>query len=100
MASTTWLKPPESSVMRSGKVCLQQGEEMGWHETAGKEEVIVLVAGTATLMMREMQGNEQRITIAAGGAHFIREGVWHSVRNDGADQLIYFYIVAGLERHM
>jgi mannose-1-phosphate guanylyltransferase len=88
MTAETWLKPPQSSLLKSGRVILQPGEEVGRHVTTKKEEVIIVLRGSATV-----HAGEETITLHPGATHFIPEGVNHNVVNTGKDVLEYLYVV-------
>jgi len=63
------------------------GEETGAHVTEGREEVIIVLEGTATVYCEEA-----RLMVRAGHSLFIAEGVLHNVRNEGRKNLRYVYV--------
>ena len=63
------------------------GEENGPHVTEGKEEVIIVLEGTATVYH-----GKARLRVREGYSLFIAEGVLHNVRNDGRKRLRYVYV--------
>ncbi len=77
-----------------GRVTLEPGEEAGEHVTDGREELIVVLKGRATLI----KGNE-RIELSEGEIHFIEEGTRHNVKNLSKEPLEYVYLVRALEKH-
>jgi len=83
------IKPPESRVLKSGRVRLSPGEEIGEHVTDKREEIIIILKGTATLE----KGNET-IQLNPGQTHFIKENVTHNVRNMSDQDLEYLYVVS------
>ncbi|MCK4550549.1 MAG: cupin domain-containing protein [Candidatus Aenigmarchaeota archaeon] len=89
MKTESLLKPPESKVLKSGRVILSKGEEIGEHVTDRREEIIVVLRGTATMMEESRESQ-----LAVGQTHYIKEGVAHNVRNDSDDELEYIYVVS------
>lgn len=83
------VKPPESRLLKSGRVTLSPGEEIGWHVTENREELIVILKGTATLLT----GSTQTV-LNPGDTHFVQEGVNHNVRNDSEGEVEYVYTVS------
>ena len=63
------------------------GEETGAHVTGGREEVILVLEGTATV-----DYGSSVLKVRAGYSLFIAEGVLHNVRNAGRKPLRYVYI--------
>ena len=86
------VRPPESRLLKSGRVTLSPGEEIGWHVTQDREELIVILKGTATLFT----GSEQTV-LNPGDARFVKEGVRHNVRNDSQGEVEYVYTVSLFE---
>jgi len=73
------------------------GEETGAHVTEGKEEVLIVLEGTATVHYERAT-----IRVRAGYSLFIGEGVLHNVRNAGRKRLRYVYVrslVKGEKHH-
>jgi mannose-6-phosphate isomerase-like protein (cupin superfamily) len=87
----------EDSKYLRGRVEIKRpGEETGAHVTEGKEEVIIVLEGTATVHYEKTV-----LKVRAGYSIFIGEGVLHNVRNAGHGTLRYVYVrslVKG-ERH-
>ena len=44
------VKPPQSRSLKSGRVLLSPGESVGWHVTQDREELVVVLKGTATVL--------------------------------------------------
>ena len=63
------------------------GEETGAHVTEGKEEVIIVLEGTATVYY-----GKARLRVREGYSLFIAENVLHNVRNEGRGPLRYVYV--------
>lgn len=79
--------PPESKMLKSGKVTLSPGEEIGEHTTYKKEELIIVLQGTASLVK-----NNKVIELKEGETHYIREGIKHNIKNNSDQELKYMYI--------
>ena len=86
-----WVTPEESKKIRSRVEVLQPGKEIGEHSTGGKEEIIIVLEGEATITI---EGGEA--TVCDGFALFIPEGKVHNVSNKGSVPLRYMYVVAPL----
>lgn len=69
------------------------GEETGPHATEGREEVLIVLEGTATVCYAEV-----KLKVRAGYSLFVAENVLHNVRNEGRTRLRYVY-VRSLSRH-
>jgi quercetin dioxygenase-like cupin family protein len=80
-----------SHQIRSGLVVLEQGKEVGKHETGGGEELIVLLQGTG-----ELQSDGETKTIHAPAAVLVPAHTAHNVRNSSKVPLryVYVYVVA------
>jgi len=89
MKTESLLRPPESKVLKSGRVVLSKGEEIGQHVTERREEIIVVLRGTATFIEEG-----QEIQLSTGKTHYVRESVVHNVRNDVDEELEYVYVVS------
>ena len=89
MKYTSLIKPPNSKMLKSGRVILESGEDVGSHITENKEEIIVVLKGTATIIIA---GKEFIIT--AGNHHYIGPNIEHNIRNDANETLEYIYVVA------
>ena len=89
MESQTILRPPESKALKSGRVILAPGEEIGEHITENREELIVVLRGSAII-----ENENDPVELTAGQTHFISEGVRHNVKNQSKEELEYLYIVS------
>ncbi|MCK4997325.1 cupin domain-containing protein [Candidatus Pacearchaeota archaeon] len=92
MDYTSIIKPPVSKVLKSGRVILKPEEEVGEHVTDKREEVIIILKGTATLVN---EGNEFKVE--AGETYFVPENKKHNVINKGTEKLEYIYVVSLFE---
>ncbi len=83
------VKPPHSKSLKSARVTLAPGEEVGEHVTEEREEVITILKGKAQLAL---DGNT--ISLSEGESHFIPEGTRHNVKNESKEPLDYVYVVS------
>lgn len=83
------IKPPNSKVLKSGRVVLDPGEEVGEHVTENKEEIIIVIKGTATIIREDVSTVTNQ-----GEICYIKEGVKHNVKNESDSELEYVYIVS------
>ncbi len=88
MKTKSLLKPPKSKILKSGRVILSSGEEIGIHSTDEKEEIIIVLCGVATL-----QKEEKEIKLTAGETHYIKKNTIHNVLNNSKEDLEYIYVV-------
>lgn len=88
---------PEDSKFIRGRVEIKRpGEQTGAHVTEGKEEVIIVLEGTATVHL-----GRSKVKVGPGHSLFIGEGVLHNVSNEGRKLLRYVYVrsLTGNEHH-
>ena len=86
------IKPPLSEKLKSGCVVLQPGQEVGEHVTENREEVLIILEGTATVAC------EQEIAeINAPSFVYIPKNKKHNVTNKSALPLKYLYIVTSVD---
>jgi len=81
------ITPDDSRYIRGRLEIKLPGEETGAHVTEGKEEVIIVLEGTATVHL-----GRRIVKVRPGFAFFIGEGVLHNVRNAGRKRLRYVYV--------
>ncbi|MCX6817487.1 MAG: cupin domain-containing protein [Candidatus Aenigmarchaeota archaeon] len=89
MKNTQIVRPPESRALKSGKVVLMPGEEVGEHVTTAREEVIIVLRGEAAVVK-----NGKYHRVVEGEAHYIKEGVSHNVKNLSDAPVEYVYVVS------
>ena len=82
------LKPPFSERLRSGSVTLAPGEEVGVHRTDGREEAIIVLRGTATVIC---EGEE--LTVKEKQLAYIPPEMEHNVINKTNQLVEYAYVV-------
>jgi mannose-6-phosphate isomerase-like protein (cupin superfamily) len=90
------ITPDDSKYIRGRVEIKKTGEETGAHVTGGKEEVIIVLEGTATVFY-----GKAILKVRSGTSLFIGEGVLHNVRNEGRKRLRYVYVrsLSGNEHH-
>ncbi|MBN2330236.1 MAG: cupin domain-containing protein [Candidatus Aenigmarchaeota archaeon] len=88
MYSESLFKPPVTSNIKAGKVVLSPNEEVGEHVTEKREEILVILRGTATLVI-----DGKSTEIKEGELYYINEGLNHNVINTQQEELEYVYIV-------
>jgi len=81
---------PETHGMRSGRVELAQGEEIGEHSTKDHEETLVVLEGAG---VAHVDGHEP-MPIRGGQSVYIPPHSTHNVRNPECPLLRYIYVVA------
>ncbi len=86
MRKTTLVKGTQ---LFAGLNCFEPGQEHALHSHAGQDKLYVVIEGIA-----EIQVGDQRETVTAGGAAFASDGVPHSVKNPGPDNLIVMAILS------
>jgi len=81
---------PETFGMRSGRVELARGEEIGEHSTGDHEETLVVIEGTGEV---HVEGYDP-LAVRGGQSVYIPPQSKHNVRNTDAPLLRYIYVVA------
>lgn len=84
----TLISPPESHMLKSGSVLLKPGESVGEHTTDAREEVLVVIKGTATVTI-EAESAE----VTAPGFIYIPAQKLHNIVNKTESDLLYVYTV-------
>ena len=92
MNTESIIKPPESQKLKSGRVVLSSGEEIGEHITDKSEELIIVLKGTVTLIKK---GEE--IQLKTGETYYIEPETKHNVVNHSDDEVEYIYVVSLLD---
>lgn len=76
--------------MKSGMVVLESGEEVGCHNTNGREEMIIVLEGSACV---EIDGNPYD-TINPDSVFYIPPETKHNIINRNQKTLRYIYVVS------
>ena len=79
--------------MKSGVVVLKPGEEVGCHNTNTKEELIIVLEGSAKVEI-ESKPFEQ---VEPDSAVYIPPNTQHNIINPGTETLRYIYVVSPVE---
>ena len=85
---------PKTVGIRSGQVILKKGESVGEHVTNGKEEVIVVLRGTAEITTNKLLN----IEACENSVSYIPPETVHNVKNIGEGDLRYIYIVSPVDK--
>ena len=85
------VSPPEARALSSSCVRLAPGERVGEHKTAGKEELLFVLEGEATVLV----GNTAK-AVPAGHVAYVGPDTQHDVANAATTPLTYVYITAKL----
>jgi mannose-6-phosphate isomerase-like protein (cupin superfamily) len=82
--------PPATCGMRSGRVELAAGQQIGEHSTGRHEEVLVIIEGEGDVAVQ----GAGPLAVRGGQAVYIPPQTRHNVRNVGPATLRYVYVVA------
>jgi mannose-6-phosphate isomerase-like protein (cupin superfamily) len=82
------VKPPFSAQLRSGSVTLASGEEVGAHKTENREEIIIVLRGTAMVICED-----ERFTVREKQLMYIPPEHEHNVVNESDAVVEYVYVV-------
>ncbi len=85
------LTPAEVQALSSSCVRLEPGASVGEHETRGKEELLFVLEGEATL---RIGGDAAKVP--AGCVAYVPPNTRHDVANRGRTPLVYVYVTAKL----
>lgn len=80
--------PGKTKGLRSGLVTLKPQELIGGHITASKEEVLIILKGSATVYF----GKNKKLKAAKNSLVFIPAETLHNVKNPGSKILQYIYV--------
>ena len=81
------ISSPDSRQFHSGLVLLEEGNEVGEHETGSGEEMIIFMEGTA-----EVSCDGESKTVKAPAVAVIPPHTPHSIRNRSRALLRYVYV--------
>jgi mannose-6-phosphate isomerase-like protein (cupin superfamily) len=86
------LRPPVSERLKSGFVILKPGESIGAHRTDEREEMLIILAGTALVECEDKMLETSDQTIV-----YIPRNMLHNVTNPSSEvDLKYIYVVSWL----
>ena len=80
--------PPRVNGLSIGVAVMNHPAPHGGERHADGDELLYLIAGSATLVLERPDGHE-RIELAAGGACVVPRGLWHRVIPHGEMTLLY-----------
>lgn len=86
--------PPTTCGMRSGRVELRAGEEIGEHSTGDHEEVLIILEGKGEVSV----GGHKPLAMRQGQAVYIPPRSKHNVRTVDSPLLRYIYVVSPVSR--
>lgn len=86
------IAPPDSIKIKSRLVVLEPDKSVGIHETTGKEEIIFVISGMASVWE-----NGEEKNVDAGHAVYISPGVKHDIINRTDRPLKYIYVTVPVE---
>jgi len=78
----------EAQILKSGLVVLKSGQEVGEHITTQKEEIIIILQGTATVIAESREQD-----VRSNHLIYIPENTKHNVKNNSQEILKYVYVV-------
>jgi mannose-6-phosphate isomerase-like protein (cupin superfamily) len=85
------ISPPDARSLSSSCVRLAPGARVGEHTTEGKEELLLVLEGEASLIV-----GTGTTKVPAGHAAYVPPETHHDVANEGRNPLVYVYITATL----
>ena len=88
---------PQTCGMRSGRVCLQPGEDCGVHSTQAHEETLVFLSGSGTAFIGEKMTASE---VGEGKICYIPPYTSHNIKNTGTKPLVYIYCVAPITNNV
>lgn len=70
------------------KAVVHPHSSIGWHQHVGSSEIVYVLSGTGKVVV---EGGEE--PLVPGTCHYCAEGQYHSVVNDGTEDLVVFAVV-------
>jgi mannose-6-phosphate isomerase-like protein (cupin superfamily) len=89
MEKSILVSPPQSRRLKSAKITLSPGEEIGEHITENREEIILVLRGEGILIDEGIC-----IPLKGGHVHHIKQNSKHNVKNTSSKDLEYVYVVS------
>lgn len=74
------------------EVTIPPGTSIGFHRHVGNEEVYIMIKGEAELTI-----NDKKKIVKEGDAILAKDGVAHSVRNNGTEDVLFYSIECTFE---
>lgn len=82
--------PPRTKGLRSGRVRLNPGEDVGVHSTKAHEEIVLFLEGIGTVTSE----NAEDFEASVGQAVYVLPHTEHNITNKGDTVLKYVFVVA------
>ncbi len=82
--------PPGTRGMRSGRVSLKAGEDVGEHSTGDHEEIVIVLEGRGLACAT----GREPLHLEAGQAVYVPPHTTHNMKNLDAPVFEYIYVVA------
>jgi mannose-6-phosphate isomerase-like protein (cupin superfamily) len=71
------------------KVVLQPGSTIGWHQHIHETEPYYILSGEGTFI----DNDKSKTTVHAGDICTIEPGQWHSMENNGQEDLVFMALI-------
>ena len=79
----------QSLGLKAGRVYLESQQECGVHSTEAREELLVFLSGTGTMII----GDNDTFEIGVGKIAYIPPHTPHNIKNSGSEPLVYVFCV-------
>ena len=80
--------------IRAGSVKLRRNECMDWHSTNEREELIIMLSGTARIDLKNSHSKLVHVRLSAGRCAFLPKATTHRVVNMCSGTAHYIYVTA------
>ena len=88
------LVPPGAVGLRARAVRLMPGQQMDWHSTRAREELLVALRGSLRLEVQDARRRIRLTPLRAGQCAFVPSQTVHRIINRSRAQADYIYITA------
>lgn len=88
------LVPSSAQHFKGRSIRLPPGEDVEWHSTRHREEVILVFLGAVVVEVRGDRDQIHSTDLSKGHAAFLLPRVWHRVVNRSRRQARYVYLTA------
>ena len=86
--------PRRAAGLAAAAVRLRCGEQMAWHSTKAREELLLVLEGRVVLEVERSGRRPLRRALGAGSCALIPSQMWHRVRNPSRPPARYLYVTA------
>ena len=87
------LVPRTAARLRSRSIRLAPGEQIEWHSTGAREELLIGLEGVVELERRDARNRTQGcMQLSSGQSLFLPRRVWHRVANRSRRPARYLYV--------